>query len=71
MTLVKFTGKQATAIERTIALNNSDTEIDRARFDYQAKLFALQQEFNVKRDALRTEYLAACAAAVAEIISEA
>jgi hypothetical protein len=30
-------------------------------FNYQTKLFALQQEFNTKRDALRSEYHAALA----------
>jgi len=65
-TIVKFDGKQTTAINGTIALNDADTEIERARFAYQTKLFALQQEFNVKRDALRTEYHAALAGITGE-----
>lgn len=40
----------------TIALNDTETELEKARFDHQAKLFSLQQEFNGKRDKLREEY---------------
>jgi hypothetical protein len=54
-------GKQAAEVNGTIALNDTDSEIEKARFNYQTKLFALQNEFNTKRDGLRTEYHAALA----------
>ena len=44
------------AANETIELNDVETDLERARFDHQAKLFALQQEFNGKRDKLRQEY---------------
>jgi hypothetical protein len=59
-------GKQAAAITDTIALNDVDQAIEKARFDYQAKLFALQQEFNAKRNLLRTEYHEALAVITGE-----
>jgi len=49
------TGTLAAATE-TIELNDTESDLERARFDHQAKLFALQQEFNGKRDKLRQEY---------------
>jgi hypothetical protein len=44
------------ATNETIELNDVESDLERARFDHQAKLFALQQEFNGKRDKLRAEY---------------
>jgi hypothetical protein len=44
------------ATNETIELNDVETDLEKARFDHQAKLFALQQEFNGKRDRLRQEY---------------
>jgi hypothetical protein len=44
------------ATNETIELNDVETDLEKARFDHQAKLFALQQEFNGKRDALRKAY---------------
>jgi hypothetical protein len=44
------------ATTETIELNDVETDLEKARFDHQAKLFALQQEFNGKRDRLRHEY---------------
>jgi hypothetical protein len=44
------------ATTETIELNDVETDLEKARFDHQAKLFALQQEFNGKRDKLRQEY---------------
>ena len=44
------------AVNDTIELNDVEVELEKARFDHQARLFALQQEFNAKRDKLRTEY---------------
>ena len=49
------TGTLASTTE-TIELNDTESDLERARFDHQAKLFALQQEFNGKRDKLRQEY---------------
>jgi hypothetical protein len=49
------TGTLAATTE-TIELNDTESDLERARFDHQAKLFALQQEFNGKRDKLRQEY---------------
>jgi hypothetical protein len=44
------------ATNETIELNDIETDLEKARFDHQARLFALQQEFNAKRDKLRSEY---------------
>jgi hypothetical protein len=44
------------SVNDTIGLNDIETELEKARFDHQAKLFALQTEFNGKRDKLREEY---------------
>ena len=44
------------AVNDTIELNDTETELERARFDHQARLFSLQVEFNGKRDKLRAEY---------------
>lgn len=44
------------ATNESIGLNDVESDLEKARFDHQAKLFALQQEFNQKRDALRKEY---------------
>jgi hypothetical protein len=49
------TGAMSAANE-TIGLNDVESDLERARFDHQAKNFALQQEFNGKRDKLRAEY---------------
>jgi hypothetical protein len=40
----------------TIGLNDVETDLERARFDHQARNFALQSEYNAKRDKLREEY---------------
>ena len=40
----------------TIELNDVESDLEKARFGHQSKLFALQQEFNAKRDKLRHEY---------------
>lgn len=44
------------AANETIELNHTQSDLEMARFDHQAKLFALQQEFNGKRDRLISEY---------------
>jgi hypothetical protein len=48
-------GTLASASE-TIQINDTESELEQARFSHQARLFALQQEFNGKRDKLRQEY---------------
>ena len=54
--VTRLKGGTVAAVNETIGLNDVETELEKARFDYQAKLFALQQEFNTKRDQLRAEY---------------
>jgi hypothetical protein len=54
--LARIGGKQTAELNETIALNDVESDVEKARFDHQAKLFALQQEFNARRDALRSEY---------------
>ena len=49
------TGAMA-AVNETISLNDVESDLEKARFDHQTKLLALQQEFNGKRDKLRQEY---------------
>ena len=44
------------ATTETIELNNVESDLEKAQFDHHAKLFALQQEFQTKRDKLRQEY---------------
>jgi hypothetical protein len=44
------------AVNETIELNDVHSELEKARFDHDAKMFALQQEFCGKRDKLRAEY---------------
>ena len=44
------------AANETIELNDIHNDLEKARFEYQAKEFALIQEFNAKRDKLRAEY---------------
>jgi hypothetical protein len=44
------------AVNETIGLNDTQSELEKARFDHDAKLFALNHEFCSKRDALRSEY---------------
>jgi hypothetical protein len=44
------------AANDTIELNSTQSEIERARFEHDAKMFALQVEFSTKRDKLREEY---------------
>jgi hypothetical protein len=44
------------ATNETIELNDIESDLEKARFDHMAKNFALQQEFNGKRDKLRAEY---------------
>jgi len=44
------------SVNETIGLNDTQSELEKARFDYDAKMFSLNQEFCVKRDKLREEY---------------
>jgi len=44
------------ATTETIEINKRESDLEQARFEHQAKLFALSQEFNTKRDKLRQEY---------------
>jgi hypothetical protein len=44
------------ATNETIDINKRESDLEQARFEHQAKLFALSQEFNTKRDKLRQEY---------------
>ncbi len=44
------------ATSETIGLNDVETDLEKARFEHTTKLFALQAEFNGKRDKLRSEY---------------
>jgi hypothetical protein len=44
------------AANETIGLNDIESDLEKARFDHQAKNLALVQEFNLKRDKLRAEY---------------
>jgi hypothetical protein len=48
--------KSGGAVNETIELNDVETELEKARFDHQTRQFALQQEFNGRRDKLRAEY---------------
>jgi len=43
-------------VNETIGLNDTQSELERARFDHDAKMFALNQEFVERRDKLRREY---------------
>jgi len=49
------TGALASAND-TIETNRIESDIEQARFDHQAKQFALQQDFVAKRDKLREEF---------------
>jgi hypothetical protein len=40
----------------TIGLNDIESDLEKARFEHQTRLLALQNEFNQKRDKLRGEY---------------
>jgi hypothetical protein len=44
------------ASNETIEINARESDLEQARFDHQAKQFALQQDFVAKRDKLRQEY---------------
>jgi len=44
------------SVNETIGLNDTQSELEKARFDYDAKLFALNQEFCDRRDKMRKEY---------------
>ena len=55
-TVARLKSGSLAAVNDTIGLNDIETELEKARFDHQAKLFALQTEFNGKRDKLREEY---------------
>ena len=44
------------ATNETIELNDVESDLEKARFDHQTRLLALQQELNGKRDKLRAEY---------------
>jgi hypothetical protein len=48
--------KADAAIRETIELNDTQTELEKARFDHDTKMLALQHEFAARRDALRAEY---------------
>jgi hypothetical protein len=48
-------GALASANE-TIELNSTHSELEQARFEHEAKNFALQQKFVLDRDKLRAEY---------------
>ena len=48
--------KQSAAVAETIALNDTQSDVDKARFDYEAKMFALQAEFRERSDKLKAEY---------------
>lgn len=48
--------KQSAAVAETIALNNTQSDVDKARFDYEAKMLALQAEFRERSDKLKAEY---------------
>ena len=44
------------ATQDSIELNEVDAELNKARFEYEAKLAALAAEFNSRRDGLRRDY---------------
>jgi hypothetical protein len=44
------------ATNETIELNDIESDLEKARFDHQAKQFSLQQDYIAKRDKLRQEY---------------
>lgn len=48
--------KQSAAVAETIALNDTQGSVDKARFDFEARMFALQAEFRERSDKLKAEY---------------
>ena len=44
------------SVNETIGLNDTQSELEKARFDYDAKLFHLNEEFCERRDKMRKEY---------------
>jgi hypothetical protein len=48
--------KQPAAVQETIALNDTQVSVDQARFNFEAKMFALQAEFRERSDKLKAEY---------------
>jgi len=56
ITLMKTSKTLMTQVNETIGLNDTQSELEKARFDYDAKLFSLNQEFCDRRDKMRKEY---------------
>ena len=48
--------KAEAAVRETIALNDVQMDLERAKFEHDSKMLALQAEFAERRDKIRAEY---------------